>query len=40
MTNFQDLKDRPDALLSHTGWTLEDWTELFSHFSCCFLKYM
>ena len=39
MTNFQDLKDKPDAFLSLTGHTLED-TELLPHFSCCFLEYM
>jgi hypothetical protein len=40
MTDFQDLKDRPDAFLSLTGYTLEEFTELFPHFSCCFLEYM
>jgi hypothetical protein len=40
MTNFQDLKDRPDAFLSLTGYTLEEFTELSPHFSCCFLEYM
>lgn len=40
MTNFQDLKDRPDAFLSLTGYTLEEFTELFPHFSYCFLEYM
>ena len=40
MTNFQDLKDRPDAFLSLTGYTLEEFIELSPHFSCCFLEYM
>ncbi|MDE0481821.1 MAG: transposase family protein [Candidatus Poribacteria bacterium] len=40
MTNFQDLKDRPDAFLSLTGYTLEEFTELSPHFSYCFLEYM
>lgn len=40
MTNFQDLKDRPNVLLSLTGWTLEEFTKLFPHFSYCFLEYM
>ena len=40
MTNFQDLKDKPDAFLSLTGYTLEEFTELLPHFSCCFLEYM
>ena len=32
MTNFQDLKDKPDAFLSLTGHTLEEFTELLPHF--------
>ena len=40
MTNFQDLRDKPGAFLSLTGYTLEEFTALLPHFSRCFLDYM
>ena len=40
MTNFQDLKDKADAFLSLTGYTLEEFTKLLPHFSHCFLEHM
>ncbi len=40
MTNFQNLKDRPDAFLSLTGYTLEEFAKLLPHFSHCFLEHM
>ncbi len=32
--------DSPDAFLFLTGYTLEEFTELFPDFSYCFLEYM
>ncbi len=40
MISFQELKDKPDTLLSLTGYTLEDWTELSPYFTKCFLEYV
>ncbi len=36
MISFQELRDKPDTLLSLTGYTLEDWTELSPYFTKCF----
>ena len=40
MIVFEDIKDKPDTLLSLTGYTLEEFTELSPHFSKSFLDYM
>ncbi len=40
MISFQELRDKPDTLLSLTGYTLEDWTELSPYFTKCFLEYV
>ena len=32
MISFQELKDKPDMLLSLTGYTLEEFTELSPYF--------
>ena len=40
MISFQELKDKPDTLLSLTGYTLEEFTELSPYFTKCFLEYV
>ncbi|MCG8432147.1 MAG: transposase family protein [Candidatus Omnitrophica bacterium] len=40
MTSFEELKEKPDKLLSLTGYTLEEFTELSPHFTKCFLAYV
>ena len=38
MTNFQDLKDRPDAFLSLTGYTLEELDRTITSFFLLFFR--
>ena len=40
MIVFENIKDKPDAFLSLTGWTLKEFTKLFPLFSKSFLDYM
>ncbi len=40
MTSFQTLKDKPKRFLALTGYTIEEFSELFPCFSKCFLEYV
>ncbi len=40
MTSFQTLKDKPKRFLALTGYTIEEFSELFPCFSKCFLDYV
>ena len=40
MTRFHTLKDKPKRFLALTGYTTEEFSELFPYFSKCFLEYV
>ena len=40
MTRYQNLKDEPKRFLSLTGYTPEEFSELFRCFSKCFLEFV
>lgn len=40
MIIFEDIKDKADTLISLTGYTLEEFTNLLPYFSKSFLDYM
>lgn len=40
MTSFHTLEDKPKRFLALTGYTIEEFSELFRCFSKCFLEYV
>ncbi len=40
MTSYQKLKDKPKRFLALTGYTPEEFSELFPCFSKCFLEFV
>lgn len=40
MTTYENLKDKPQRLLSLTGYTHEEFLALLPYFSQCFLEYV